>query len=156
MYVIIDQVLSRDKRSLLCQCLRTNSFWGWWTTVYFTLLDSRSIQSAANVVRDERRVKLNKIELPCVRPSPREGVIAIPACWPPFICSFLPGVGSGEHALTVSFSNAISISKRITREARSWRLHLRKLERDYLLHLGRDISVRIVILLAKHNLLSIT
>lgn len=54
--------------------LAANSLRGWWTTVYFTLLDSRSIQSAANVVRDERRVKLNKIELPCVCPSPGEGV----------------------------------------------------------------------------------
>lgn len=118
-------MLYREIKKLIMSMLAANSLRGWWTPVYFTLLDSRSIQSAASVVRDERQAKLNKIELPCVRPSPGEGV-----SHPPLLTSvyllvgrLCPGVGSDEHALTVvaiSFSNAISISKRIkyTRSAK--------------------------------------
>ena len=56
------------------------------SSIYFTLLDSRqSVDTVGyrSVVRDERQAKLNKIELPCVRPSPAEVPprgLATPAC----------------------------------------------------------------------------
>lgn len=97
---------------------------------------SVDIQSVAGIVRDERRAKLNKIELPRVYLSPGGG--QPPRS--PFICSSLFGLGGGRRGPTrvvaVFFSNAISISKRVIREAGGYAR--RKSGRDYLLHLGKD------------------